>query len=320
MCAQAVFGSPVRKLYGETVSLTTTAQHLLVMPTYHEVMLYCASAWRLGIAPRLSKVAMYAASAYTDYTTEAIDRVATTHVPLDGMTTAKTLYLGVTAPVRGFYINVATAVNAEAATLDFEYCHDVSGYTSTSNFKTLTGTISGALTVGETVTGSVSGATGTVVESGATWIVVKDVTHSGFAMAENAVGASQACNTITAIADVAKGTGYFTDVATDVDGTDSPAGTTLGVAGLYSFVLPAVKRGAILAISNEPLYWYRFTPSATLSTTVSLYDIIPACDTVNYAYMEGGNSYQFSINTAEVGAFEFDHTATGTLNVTWIAH
>jgi len=243
--ATPTFGSPIKKVYGETVSLTTTASHLLYRPHYHEVMFYCASAWRMGIAPRLARVKYYLASgtSYTDYTAQATDRDDTTHVPLDGMVATDYLYLGFTDKVRGFYINVdATNKNDNAATLDMEYCSSISS-----------------------------------------------------------------------------GVGTFTDVASDSDGTDS-AGDTLKQDGLYSFTLPAVVRGAITALDGEPLYWYRFTPSATLSATVDLIDIIPACDTTNYGYMEGGTSYQFSLNVAQNGAFEFDHTGSDTLNITWIQH
>ncbi len=312
--AQAVFSSPVKKVYGESVSLTTTAAHLLYRPTYHEVMFYCASAWRLGLAPKLASVKYYNGTTYTDYTTEAIDRVSTTHVPLDAMAATKKLYLGVTAPVRGFYFNIATNVNANAATLDMEYCYDV----SRPGYLTLTGTVSGALTVGELVTGSVSGATGTLVyDDGSTYIVLKDVAGT-FALAENAAGATQACNTITARAPTAVGTGYFTDVGTDADGTDT-GGVTLSKPGLYGFDLPAVVEGILAGINGTPLYWYRFAPSATLSAAVDAVDIIPACDTVNYAYMQAGIS-EFAMNVTQNGAFEFDHVGTDTLYVDWIQH
>jgi hypothetical protein len=36
--------------------------------------------------------------------------------------------------------------------------------------------------------------------------------------------------------------------------------------------------------------------------------------------MEAGTNYQFALNVAENGAFEFDHTATGTLDLSWIGH
>lgn len=242
--ADAVFASPIKKVYGETVSLTTTASHLLFRPGYQEVMLYCASAWRMAICPRLETVKLYDGSSYTDYTSEAIDRNSATHVPLDGMTTSKTLYLGFTDKVRGFYINIdGTNKNDETATLDMEYCSAIS-----------------------------------------------------------TVGA-----------------GTFTDVSSDSDGTTT-GGDTLKQDGLYSFTLPSVVRGAVVALDSAPLYWYRFTPSTTLSATIDLIDIIPAADTTNYAYMAGGISYQFSLNKAKSGAFEFDHTGTATLDVTWIQH
>ncbi|MFA5377151.1 MAG: hypothetical protein WC455_15475 [Dehalococcoidia bacterium] len=314
--ATSVFGSPVKKLYGETVSLTTTAAHLGFMPKYHEVKIYCASDYRLGIAPRLARAKVYAASAYTDYTAEVTDRVSTTHMPLDGMTTAKYVYLGVTEPTRGFYINPVSNVNAEAATLDWEYMYDVSD----GLYSKLTGTVSGALTVGETITGSTSGATGTCVygPAGSTYIVVKSLSKP-FILGENAAGATQACNTLTAIAAEPKGTGYFTDVAADSDGTDS-GGATLAVPGLYAFTLPSVVRGPLAGVDGDSLYWYRFAPSATLSATVDIVDIIPACDTTNYGYEQGGVVMQFALNTVQNGAFEFDHTTSATLYVDWISH
>lgn len=241
--ATPVMSSPIKKLYGETVSLTTTASHLLYRPTYHEVMMYCASDWRMGLAPRLASVQYYNASTYTDYTTLAIDRSDATHVPLDGMLTTHYLYLGFTLPVRGFYINLdGTNFNDAVATLDMEYCSAI-----------------------------------------------------------------------------ALGVGTFTDVASDSDGTDV-AGDTLKQDGLYSFTLPAVTNGIITVLGGGNLFWYRFAPSATLSATVDLIDIIPACDTVNYAYMQGGSSYQFSLNLVQNGAFEFDHTASDTLNLSWVMH
>ncbi len=311
--ATSVMGSPLKKVFGETCSLTTTAYHLLFKPTYHEVMMYCSSAWRMGIAPKLASVKLFATT-YTDYTSQATDRVATTHVPLDGMTTAKYLYMGVTDPVRGFYFTIdGTNKNANAATLDVEYCYDV----SKPGYLRITGTISGALTVAETVTGGTSGATATLVYSGATYIVVKSVVGS-FQLGETVSGATQTCSVVTAIAED-QNIGYFTDVASDSDGTDT-TGATMNTSGLYSFTLPAVARGSIATLTALPLYWYRFAPSATLSATVDIVDIIPATDTVNYGYMEGGVPYDFSLNVADTGAFEFDHTASGTLNITWVQH
>ena len=240
--ATAVFGSPIKKVYGETVSLTTTAAHLAFRLGYHEAMLYCPTAFRMGLAPRLARVKYYNGTTYTDYTALATDRDSSTHVPLDAMATTHYLYLGVTGKVRGFYFDIGTNVNSEAAGLDWEYCSAVS----------------------------------------------------------------------------AAGVGTFSDVAGDTDGTKTTQ--TLDTDGLYSFTLPAVVRGAIVALDGEMLYWYRFTPSIALSATVDINEIIPACDTVNYGYLEAGLAYQFALNLAETGAFEFDHTGSDTLDVSWIQH
>jgi len=315
--ASPIYGVPLIDLKGESQALSTTAAHILVEPKFHEVKMYCASQWRLGLAPRLARVKYYNASTYSDYTAQATDKVAATHVPLDGMLATHYLYLGVTDPTRGFYFNVDdTNKNDEAATLDWEYLYDV----ATVGYLKLTGTISGALTVGETVTGQTSGATATLVESGATYIVVKNVSTAQFAIGEDVDGASQTCDDVTAIDPVAKGTGYFTDVASDTDGTDS-AGDTLKQDGLYSFTLPSVVRGALAGVDNEMLYWYRFKPSATLSATVDLVDIIPAAAATTYGYMEPGMEYQFSFDTTKCGGFEVvASSGTPTLDTTWVRH
>lgn len=316
--ASPIYGIPLTKIEGETKALSTTAGFVLLKPTYHEVKMYCASQWRIGLAPHLARVKLYTGSAYVDYTSQATDRVDTTHVPLDGMTTSKYLYLGVTEPTRGFYFNVdGTNKNDEAATLDWEYMYDIA---QPGSYFKLTGTVSAALTVGETITGSVSGATGVAVyDDGSTYLVVKTVSGA-FALAENAAGATQACNTITAIDRVATGTGYFTDVAGDSDGTNSVA-DTLKQDGLYYFTLPSVVRGALAGVDNESLFWYRFKPSATLSTTVDLVDIIPAAANTDYGYMEPGMEYQFSFSTTMCGAFEILASAgTPTLDISWVKH
>ena len=248
--ATDVYGFAISKVFGEQVSLTTTASHLLYYPKYHEVKMYCASDWRIGIAPKLANVQLFTASGstYTNYTTEAIGRTSA-QVQLDAMATGDMLYLGTTAPVRGFYFNVGSNVNAETATLDMEYMSAIT----------------------------------------------------------------------------AAGVATFTDVAADSDGTDS-GGATLAQDGVYTFTLltaGTVENGIISALNStthDKLYWYRFKPSAALSATVDIVDIIPACDTVSYGYMQGGTEYQWSFNQSSEGAFEFDHTGTGTLNVTWLRH
>jgi len=321
--AQPVFDSSIKKLYGEQVALSTTASHLLYRPLYHEAELHCASEFRLGLAPKLVDAVLYNASTYTSYLTQATDRDDTTHVPLDAMAATHYLYLGVTNPTRGFYFNVVTNVNDNAATLDMEYLYDVAGEYSSGRepYLKLTGTVSAALTVGETVTGQTSGATAThVYDDGSTYIIVKDISGV-FVVGEDVDGAAQTCDDLTAIAQETKGTGYFTDVASDSDGTDVGPGDTLKQAGLYAFTLPSVVKGQLASVSGEVAYWYRFAPSATLSATVDLVDIIPACDTVNYAYRAGGVIHQIALNLDKNGAFEFDMDAgTDTLNLNWIQH
>ena len=242
--ATAIFSSPIKKLRGETVSLTSTASHLLFRPGYHEVLMYNTSAWRMSLVPRLQSVVYYNGTTYTHYETQGIDRDDSTHVPLDAMATTHYLYLGTTGPVRGFYFNVDTSnKNDNAATLDWEYCSAISA-----------------------------------------------------------------------------GVATFTDVAGDSDGTDS-GGDTLKQDGLYSFTLPTTVAGHVTLLGGGDLHWYRFKPSAQLSATIDLIDIIPAAEDTNYSYQEPGQSYQFSLNIDYCGAFELIRdTADGTLRVTWIKH
>lgn len=118
----------------------------------------------------------------------------------------------------------------------------------------------------------------------------------------------------------------FTDVAgSDSDGTDV-GGDTLKQDGVYTWgTAPGTSWvRTTLGTKNAPLYtkcyWIRFKPSATLSATVDIVDLIPVYVNTNYMYMEAGVEYQFSINTAKVGAFLFLGTATQTLDVGWVKH
>lgn len=316
MCAQATFGSPIKKMYGETVSLTTTAAHLNYRPTYHEVLLYCPTKWRMSLTPKLASVLKFAGTTFTaDYTAEALDRDDTTDVILDAMAATDWLYLGVTEPVRGFYFDMdASNVNSEAADLDWEYCYDVSA----PGYLKLTGTVSGALTVGETVTGQTSSATATFVyDDGSTYIIVKDNAGGSFQIGEDVDGLSQTCDNLTAIVEDT-GTGFFLNVDGDYDGTKNTQ--TLDQDGLYRFDLPAVVRGRVVALSQQQLYWYRFAPTIPLSAGVQVNQIVAANEDTDYGYFEAGVNYQFSLNIAQTGGFEFDHLASDTLNITWIMH
>lgn len=123
------------------------------------------------------------------------------------------------------------------------------------------------------------------------------------------------------------GTLAFTDVSGDSDGTDS-AGDTLKQDGVYTWTLPSPAstwKESTLGTSATPLYtkcwWIRFAPSATLSATVDVIDLIPVYQNTNYKYMEAGIEYQFSINIAKVSGFVYKATAgTPSLNIGWIKH
>lgn len=115
----------------------------------------------------------------------------------------------------------------------------------------------------------------------------------------------------------------FTDVAGDSDGTTS-GGKTLAQDGVYTFTLPSIVEsylGTYATPRFTKCYWIRFKPSAQLSATLDLNEIIPVYKNANYAYMEAGQEYQFSIDQADVGGFVVLATSgTPTLNVSWIRH
>jgi len=119
--ASHVWDKPLTAVEGEVVAITTTPSYLLFKPGFDGVQLYSASAFYTALSPALHHVVYYNGTTYTSYTTEALDRVSTTHVPLDGMTTAHSLYLGFSDRVQGIYINIGTGVNAVNTTLDVDY-------------------------------------------------------------------------------------------------------------------------------------------------------------------------------------------------------
>lgn len=248
--AQAVFDSPVHSVEGETKTLSTTAQYIAVKPGFHEVELHCLSQWRLALGPKLVHALFYPAEFNPDDVQKVTDRVATTYMSIGGMVTVDYVYLGFSEPALGVYFDmVAGSVNAEAATLDVEYCS-------------------------------------TPVDLG------------------------------QAIA--------FTDVAGDSDGTTS-GGATLAVDGVYTWTLPSAWKRSTLGTANIPLYskcyWIRFKPSGILSATISIAEIIPVYQNVNYAYMEPGVVYPKALNVAQIGGMVVLATSgTPVLDVNWIKH
>lgn len=246
--AVEAWDSTIRRLEGETWSIGTTATYLALKPGFREVKLYCAADWRLSLCPKLVHALVYTNSSatYVEYVGLGTDRSDATHVPLDALGTSDILYMGVSDPTRGFYFNIGTGANAEAATLDMEYC-------------------SAAATQASAPT--------------------------------------------------------FSDVASDSDGTAS-GGATLAVDGVYTFTLPACVRsglGTLNAPAASVCYWYRFKPSATLSATVDILEIIPVGPNTTYGYMIGGVEYTVHLDLAHVGALVAAHASTSaTVNASWI--
>jgi len=309
-----ISGAPITALEGETKTLATSAGYLAVKPGFSEIKAYCATSWRAVLSPKLLHCLLFASSAYTDYTTYVTDGSSATHMPLDGMTTAKYVYMGFADIPLGVYFDVGTNVNDQAATLDVEYCYD----SADASYKKITGTISGALTVGETVTGGTSGATGTLVYSGATYIVVKAITGV-FQLAETISGAAQNCSAVTAI-DTNDTAAFFTDVAGGSDGTTS-TGKTLAQDGVYTWTLPAIvpsHLGTFQAPVYSKCYWIKFAPSATLAATLDINEIIPVYKNANYGYFEAGFEYNFTLSSKVGGLVVAATAGTPTLNVTWI--
>jgi len=235
------------ELSGVDIALGAGVTYLAIKPGFREATMICDTAWRLALCPRLVHALYYETSAtsYTEYVSSVVDGSSSTHMPLDAMATNDIVYLGVTMPALGFYFDVGSNVNANAATLDVEYC-------STA--------MSGSATIA------------------------------------------------------------FTDVASDSDGTTS-GGATLAQDGAYTFTLPSVKRSR-LGTYGTPLfnrcYWYRFLPSATLSATVDINEIIPIYQTSSYGYMSASTEYTIPFDVAEVGGIMVSGTETKHIYLTWI--
>jgi len=295
---------------GETLTLSTTAQYLAFKPGFDEVKMYCATQWRRAICPKLVHCVYYdlSVTTYYSYLTQVTDGSSTTHLPLDAMATNDYLYLGTFEPVRGFWFDVGTNVNAVTATLDFEYLKAISitAYAASST-KTQCTSASHGMSDGEIVT------------------IIGTHAYNGTYTVE-----SSAANTFvidkTFATDEATGTGkVFADVASDVDGTDATGtstGATLGQDGAYTFTLPTVTRstlGTALVPLYTECYWYRFAPSLALTSPTDINEIIPIYKNTNYGYREGGGEYQDALNKAECGGFALlASAATPTLDITWV--
>ena len=91
----------------------------------------------------------------------------------------------------------------------------------------------------------------------------------------------------------------------------------MAVDGLYTWTLPSSIERIVNGVSG--LHWVRFAPSAALSATVDVNEIIPACIDTNYGYFEAGVEYHYPFDNQRVGALETDMLAgTDTLVITWV--
>jgi len=242
--AQRTYDAPLSDVYGEAaITLSSTVPgYINVNPGYRGVKVYCASDWKMLLTPRIQSVLYYTAAttAYADYTSEAIDKSTTTHVPLDAMLAADILYVGCHTPFLGLWFDVGSSnKNAETATLDVEY-----------------------------------------------W---KDGTPDAWA-----------------------------DVSDDSDGTDS-GGATLAQDGVYVWTLPT--DWLQKEVDGKTMYWIRFKPSAPLSTTIDVQQIMAVHPYTNYEWMEGGMVESFNYDAEEVGGLQFLSVAeTPTLHVNWLRY
>jgi len=219
--------------YDQTINIAgTPSNYRALVPGFSDYRMVCDTAWRLSLAPKILHVLYYDATdgSYTDYTTQATDGLSTTHVPLDAMATDDYLYIGTTG-ISWLYFDIGTNANAEAATLDMEYC-----------------------------------STAATASAGPT----------------------------------------FSDVAADSDQTTN-GGATLAIDGEYVFTKPASVRsklGTLVAPTYSKCYWLRFKPSAALSATVDINEIIPVYpDATNLAYMSAATEYIVRLNPAKVGGW-----------------
>lgn len=92
----------------------TVAGFVALEPGFKRAKLYCASPWKLLLCPALRVCAFKSGTTYTDYRASVTDKSDSTHMPLDGMTTAQTLYLATPTIMGGVYVDVGSNVNAEA--------------------------------------------------------------------------------------------------------------------------------------------------------------------------------------------------------------
>ena len=125
------------------------------------------------------------------------------------------------------------------------------------------------------------------------------------------------------------GTAWASTSATD--GTIAPAGTTLGVDGFITWVLPsaeAVVSGYTLGLTGfaekTAMYWYKITVSATLSATVDILEVILINKGTAYGYLpkitQEVTPHTISLNVDKVGAIQLIAGGNVTGYLTWVKH
>lgn len=241
--ATRTYDAPLKDCQSEAeITLSATVPGYMNMrPGYRGAKVYCASDWKLALTPKIQKVFYYDETdeSYTDYTSEAIDKSTTTHVPLDAMAADDYLYVGCADEFLGLYFNIGTGVNAEAATLDIEYWKDAA-------------------------------------------------------------------------------TDVWYDVTGDADGTDS-GGATLAQDGVYTWTLPT--DWLRTSVNGQEAYWIRFHPSAALSATVDVLEMMAVHKNTNYAWMEGGFAEAFNLDEETVGGLQYlSVSSTPALHITWLKY
>jgi len=109
-------------------------------------------------------------------------------------------------------------------------------------------------------------------------------------------------NSNSATLDVEYYNGSWTDVSGDSDGTAS-GGATLAKDGAYTWTLPTDWVTYTVSSVRE-LYWIRFKPSAQLSATVDVNEILTINQNTKYGYRFGNMLYSITINNQKVGALQ----------------
>lgn len=197
------------------------------------------------------------------------------------------------------------------------FFYDTSATAGSKWIKTLTA----ALTDRDTSTG-----TGTTMNSAATGDRLYICTSDNVGGFRFTIGNAN-INASVLSAAYGKNDNTFATQTIGTDGTDSPAGTTLGASGAISWTAPtdALRQTLTdLAITDADIpilsgFWWRFAWSAAFDSTTSLTEIWTLNKDTSRAYWYGGTICPVSLDLRNDGAIEAIVTAgTPTLDVNWL--